>query len=112
MGDHNALVNFFVTRMSERSALPYKNVIDTESNLSSKVFRDVVEKLGLDYSSYETREKLIDEKLLESRNTIAHGSYLATDLDGYIDLQDEVLGMMELFRNQIENSAITKSYRR
>jgi hypothetical protein len=110
--DHNALVNFFVTRMSERSALPYKNVIDTESNLSSKVFRDVVEKLGLDYSSYETREKLIDEKLLESRNTIAHGSYLATDLDGYVDLQDEVLGMMELFRNQIENSAITKSYRR
>jgi hypothetical protein len=70
-----------------------------------------VERLGLDYSSYETREKLIDEKLLKSRNTIAHGSYLATDLDGYIDLQDEVLGMMELFRNQIENSAIKKSYR-
>jgi hypothetical protein len=109
--DHNALVDFFLNRMSERSSLPYKAVIDTESNLSSTVLRDVVERLGLNYSFYETREKLIDEKLLKSRNTIAHGSYLATDLDGYIDLQDEVLGMMELFRNQIENSAITRSYR-
>jgi hypothetical protein len=97
--------------MSERSSIPYKSVIDTESNLSSTVFRDVVEKLGLDYSPYETKEKLIDEKLLNSRNTTAYGSYLQTDLNGYIDMQDEVLGMMELFRNQIENSAMMKSYR-
>ncbi len=109
--EHNVLVRFFLTRMSERSSIPYKSVIDTESNLSSAVFRDVVEKLGLDYSPYETKEKLLDEKLLNARNTIAHGSYLQTDLNGYIDMQDEVLGMMELFRNQIENSVITKGYR-
>ena len=48
---------------------------------------------------------------MNARNTIAHGSYLQTDLSGYIDVQDEVLGLMELFRNQIENSAITKAYR-
>jgi MAE_28990/MAE_18760-like HEPN len=109
--DHNTLVKFFLTRMSERSSLPYKSVVDTGSNLSSTVFRDVVERLGLDYSLDETKEKLIDEKLLNSRNTIAHGSYLQTDLNGFVDMQDEVLGMMELFRNQIENSAIMKSYR-
>jgi hypothetical protein len=110
--DHNALVNFFLTRMSERSSISYKTVVDTESNLSSTIFRDVVEKLGLDYTPYEAKGKLIDEKLLNSRNTIAHGTYLQTDLSGYIVLQDEVLGIMEEFRNQIENSAITKSYRR
>lgn len=109
--DHNALVNFFLTRMSERSSISYKTVVNTESNLSSTVFREVVEKLGLDYTPYEAREKLIDEKLLNSRNSIAHGSYLQTDVDGYIEMQEQVLGMMELFRNQIENSAITRTYR-
>jgi len=109
--DHNALVGFFLSRMSERSALPYKKVIDTESNLSSIVLRDIIEKLGLEYSLYETKEKLIDEDLLSSRNTIAHGTYLQTTVSGYIDLLTQVLDMMELFRNQIENSAISRTYR-
>jgi hypothetical protein len=109
--DHTALVSFFLSRMSERSSLPYKYAIDTESNLSSIVFRDIVEKLGLDYSRYETREKLIDEELLNSRNTIAHGTYPETDLGGFVDMLSEVLDMMELFRNQIENAAITRAYR-
>lgn len=109
--DHNALVDFFLSRMSERSSLPFRNVIDTESNLSSIVLRDIAERLGLDYSQYATKEKLIDDKLLNARNTIAHGTYLQTDLYGYIDLLTQVLEMMELFRNQIENSAITRSYR-
>jgi hypothetical protein len=109
--DHNALVDFFLSRTSERSALPYKDVIDTESNLSSIVLRDIVEKLGLDYSPYESKEKFIDEELLSSRNTIAHGTYLQTTLSSYIDMVTEVFEMMELFRNQIENSAITRAYR-
>jgi hypothetical protein len=109
--DHNALVDFFLSRMSERSALPYKNIIDTESNLSSIVFRDIIEKLGLDYSSYATKEKFIDEELLNSRNTIAHGTFLQTTLSSFIDMVTQVFDMMELFRNQIENSAITRAYR-
>ncbi len=109
--DHNALVDFFLGRMSERSSLPYRNVIDTESNLSSTVFRDIIEKLGLDYSPYGMKEKFVDEDLLNVRNTIAHGTYLGTTLSIYIDMVTEVFGMMELFRNQIENAAITRAYR-
>jgi len=57
--------------MESRSNIPYKNVMTTKSNLSSKVFRDIVDKLGLDYAPYETKEKILDESLLETRNTVA-----------------------------------------
>lgn len=108
--DHNDLVAFFLTRMSDRSSIPFRSVIHTESNLSSTVFRDIVEKLGLDFSFYETKINLIDEKLVESRNNIAHGNYLLIDTEGFANLLGKVLIMMQTFRNQINNSALAKGY--
>jgi hypothetical protein len=108
--DHNELVAFFLMRLSERSSIPYKKAIDTESNLSSTVFRDIVEKLGLDYSYYVAKEHLIDEGLVNSRNTIAHGNYLQFDLVGFEELMNEIIGIMVLFRNQIDNSAQTRGF--
>jgi hypothetical protein len=108
--DHNELVAFFLTRMSERSAIPYKKAIDTESNLLSTVFRDIVEKLGLDFSVYEAEDKLIDERLVKTRNTIAHGSYLTIDARSFDDLLTEVVDIMVLFRNQIDNSAQARAF--
>jgi MAE_28990/MAE_18760-like HEPN len=68
--------------------------------------------LGLDYSFYEIKEVIIDEKLLKRRNAIAHGEYLSLDREEYQQLHDEMLGMMENFRTQIENNAIQKLYLR
>jgi len=104
------VTEFFMYELNDRSLLPYKNVIDTESNLSSKVFREVVWCLGLDYSPYATSEKIIDEKLLGRRNHVAHGEYLPIDLQDYSDLHDRVISLMNTFRNQVENSAVTKSF--
>lgn len=109
--DHNNLVQFFLTRMSERSSIPFRNAIDTGSNLSSFIFRDIVEKLGLDYSHYASKENLVDERLVNSRNTIAHGQYLLIDAAGFDELLTEITDMMVLFRNQIDNSAQARSYR-
>ncbi len=68
--------------------------------------------LGLDYSRFATKEKLIDEKLLKNRNSIAHGQYLLVSFAEYIDLHDEVLGIMQDFYNQVENSAFSGGYRK
>ena len=84
--DHNELVTFFLTKMKERSSLPHKAGIDTESNLSSKVLREIIEKLGFDYSFYVTKEHLINENLVKKRNTIAHGSYLLIDAASFGEL--------------------------
>jgi hypothetical protein len=106
---YNEVVDFFMTKLSERSSIQYKNVIQT-SNLSSSVLREIVCLLGLDYSFYESKNILIDEKLLKMRNEIAHGNYLSIDQKEYDELHFKVIEMMDTFRNQIDNCAATKKY--
>lgn len=106
------VANFMLTQTKERSSIIYEDVISTASNLSSSILREIVCILNLDYSFYETKEVIIDEKLLRRRNAIAHGEYLSLDLEEYQQLQDEMLVMMENLRTQIENSASLKLYLR
>jgi hypothetical protein len=106
------VASFMLNKMSERSSIPYKDEIDTGSNLKSSILREIVCKLGLDYSFYESKEVIIDEQLLKRRNAIAHGEYLSLDRDEYQQLHDEILAMMENFRTQVENHAIQKLYLR
>jgi MAE_28990/MAE_18760-like HEPN len=104
-------VAFIREQMDERSSVPYKDGVQTGSNLSSSILREITCILGLDYSLYETKQVLIDEKLLARRNTIAHGNFLQLDKQDYLELHVQVIGMMEIFRNQIENCASCEDYR-
>ncbi len=103
------VADFFITKLTERSRIKYENRIVT-SNLSSSVFKEIVFMLGLDYSFYELKEVIIDEKLLAKRNKIAHGEYLDIDENDYDELHRQIISMMDHFRNQIDNCAATKQY--
>lgn len=107
---HIDVTNFFFSRLEERSIIPYKDGINTKSNLSSHIFREIIDTLGLDYSEFETKERLLDELLLSRRNNIAHGDYLLISVKVYQELNEQVIGLMELFRNQIDNAAALKHY--
>lgn len=52
----NWITEFFMGKGDSRSLIPYKNIIDTESNLSSKVLKEILWCLGIDYSFYEPNE--------------------------------------------------------
>lgn len=103
------VADFFITKLTERSRIKYENRIVT-SNLSSSVFKEIVFMLGLDYSFYETKEVIIDEKLLGKRNKIAHGEFLDIDEKDYDELHQQIILMMDHFRNQIDNCAATQQY--
>jgi len=109
---HKEVVDFLVTRLSERCQIPHKKAIRTQSNLSSTVLQEIAATLDIDYSPYATKEKLINERLLNARNTIAHGRYIELDLDDYLELHEQIVSLMETFRNQIDNAAITAAYMR
>jgi hypothetical protein len=104
-------VDFIRAQLDEQSSIPYKDVVQTGSNLSSSILREITCLLGLDYSLYETKQVLIDEKLLARRNSIAHGNFLQLDQPDYLELHEQVVGMMDIFRNQVENCATCDDFR-
>jgi RiboL-PSP-HEPN len=109
----NAIAEFFCTRMSSRSSIPYKRGVDTKSNLSSSVLVDILDALGLDVSQFETRLKFIDANLVNPRNHVAHGENLDNiSLDEYLVLHDDVLTLIETFRNEIENASVLGRFKR
>lgn len=105
------LVDFFRTGLPSRSRLAWESGINTKSNLKSDVLREIVLLLGLDYSTFATKEKLLDEKLLNNLNQIAHGQHCMVGYGEYLDLHAAVLEMMQDFYNQVENAALLGSYR-
>lgn len=99
-----------------------KLIIDTESNLSYLVLKDILFALGLEYSKYELKSNYINKELVEKRNAIAHGELLGinesnntdfTKIKEEIDeLFNEIISLMDLFKDQILEGAIEKKYLR
>jgi MAE_28990/MAE_18760-like HEPN len=98
--------------LEEISSLPSRSELTARGNLNTDVLRNILDVLGLDYSHYQTKEKLLDESLLGSRNEIAHGRHLEMSLGGYMELHAEIISLITLFANQVENAVETKRYRR
>ena len=72
---------------------------------------DIIQKIGLDYSLFQLKENLIDEKFLGTRNAISHGEYREIDVDTFNELYEEVTGLINLFKNQVLNATYTESYK-
>jgi hypothetical protein len=108
---HIELIEFFLGHLGEQSFFPYREGLSTRSNLSSSVLREITETLGLDFNGFATKAILIDERLVDARNTIAHGEYLRVDLADFEELHSEVLVMLELFRNEIDNAVAMGAFR-
>ena len=104
------ITEFFMAGLDETCNLPIE--IETKSNLSSEVLREITYILGVDYREYETKADLIDRTLLKSRNEIAHGKYLTIGLEQFLELLDEVIQLLNLFSNQISNAASLKTYKK
>lgn len=107
-----AVVDYLLATMGKPSSLPRKEAISAQDNLNFDVLKNICSWIGLDVSRYEPRSVLIDERLLKSRNGIAHGDRLMVDSAGYYELVEKVLEMMRWFKTDIENAAATESFLR
>jgi len=103
---------FFLSELNKRFILPKpKDVISTGSNLNYEILKEITYILGIDFSIYSTKSPLIDTKLVKTRNEIAHGEDSVFNRDAYLELHRDIIGMLDIFRNQIENAAIQKKFR-
>jgi hypothetical protein len=103
-------VQFVVEKLDEQANFPWKDVIRTQGNLSSEVFRSVVAAIAINPARYESRYNWIDKVLLARRNRIAHGERMEFSASEFPNLADETLILLRWFKNDIENSVATKAY--
>ena len=107
-----AAVEFFMNGLAERADLRLSDAVDTESNLSSRVFGNIAVSVGIQTGWYEARYNLIDVSLLKRRNRIAHGDYLDLDANNSRELIDEMIFIMRAYKTDIENTAGAGGYLR
>lgn len=104
------IIETLLNKQDEKCSFNPEKMIDTKSNLNSKVFKEIIISLGLDYQGYKTKENIIDQKLLYYRNNIAHGKELFLGLPEYQNIYQEILTLIDTFKTDLENSAIQKKY--
>ena len=72
---------------------------------------DLLHLVGIDNAGYRSKEKLLDSHLVGNRNNVAHGEWYVMESDDYIDLHNTIVGLMNRFRNDLEDAVSTESYR-
>lgn len=106
------LVNFLIDDTPRKYKLPDIQLIDSESNLNTKVLRNILECVGLPdiWSIFDPKQRIIDTALLKVRNEIAHTGRSDREEIGLSDLLESVLELLESFKNELENAAVLKKY--
>jgi hypothetical protein len=104
--------DFIVAEMDNTARLQLGSAINTESNLTSKVFTNIATSIDIDVREYSSRFNLIDESLVHRRNKIAHGEFIEIGGAEFVDLVDDVLKMMRDYKTDLENAASTAAYKR
>jgi len=110
---YHQLVDFFRENGHDVSRIPYKEVIDTESNLSSAVLFKLAEALGIRLEdNFDLKRKFIDRSLLKTRHAIAHGEFLEVKQEFAHEIFEQVESLLEAFKTAVENAAAQCLYLR
>lgn len=109
---NHGVYEYIVSSVESQAIIPGSYSVDTGSNLSSAVFRNIAKSIGIDDTPYASKFNFIDESLVHRRNKIAHGEYLDIDKQNFFDLVDQVRSIMKNFKTDIENAASLETFRR
>ena len=105
-------MQFLMSEMERKANFKYKGQIDTGSNLTFDRFSDIAAAIGINVSRYEARQNFVDQSLVKRRNLIAHGAKVDLDIDGFIDVADQVQDLLHWFKTDLENCISNQSYLR
>ena len=109
---HASFLLFIQNNFDNRAKWNLDKAIDTKSNLNSQILKNILSVVGINYNHFELKEKLIDEQLLSTRNTIAHGNYLLVDKKEYLSIHSEIIGLMQVVFDELSNSVTLEKYKK
>ena len=109
---HTKFLNFIDEELETRAKWNLDKAIDTKSNLNSKILRNIMSVVGIDFSLFELKSNLIDVQLLQNRNTIAHGNYLVIGKEEYLSIHTEVLKLIQITFDELSNLVVLKKYKK
>lgn len=103
--------NALTTQDATKVRIHYRDIVSTNSNLDSKTLLEICTTLGLSFSPFETKALFIDAKLVGSRNHIAHGEDQEISQEDMESIKNEVVGLIDVFRNEVENAATLQAFK-
>lgn len=89
-----------------------ERVINTGSNLKVDVLLGILSLVGIESDSYLAKRPIVDQRLVDNRNIIAHGGRPAIVNDDFVQLQGDIILLMDAFRDDIEEAASKGRYQR
>ena len=108
---HTELTTKLISGLSDRADIDWRRSVNTRSNLNLESLREILCLLGLDGRGYLLKKPLLDERLLGNRNLVAHGEHVEIEADSYDSLHTEVIQLVDRFRDDVQNAAVTESFR-
>lgn len=85
-------------------------LVDTKSNLSIEVLRDICQVCAIPVEDFVAHETFLNVIVLKRRNEIAHGEEVYLEEDEIDDIIDRIIGLMRTFRNLLENKVTQRAY--
>lgn len=110
------LIETVFSKQNEESKIPINDIISAKSNLNFEILKEILITIGISIEPFSIYEVLIDEKLLQNRNFIAHGDHF-NRLDGVVTIEDfkelheKIRDVIELFSNTIIDAARNEEYK-
>jgi hypothetical protein len=86
------------------------NMIDAKSNLNSAALKNILRIIDIPFADFESKQNLIDEKLLGRRNPIAHGERRFISVEEYNEADREVRVLLNTFQQRIEDCIQNSSF--
>ena len=109
---HTALATRLMLGPSDSVDIDRNFSVDTYSSLNTDNLNEILCLLGVENNDYLLKRQLLDRRLVENRNLVAHGQHIEIDPDDYTRLHDEMIQLVQKFRNDVENAASTEDFRR
>ena len=98
--------------LSEEFNVDSESVINTRSNLKVDVLHDILSLIGIESDSYLAKRPIVDQRLVDNRNVIAHGGRPEILNDDFVQLHADIIQLMDRFRDDVEEAASKGRYQR